>query len=403
MGLTARPRNQGWLTVISGPVHSEKTEEVEGFLDKLWDSGFKRDNNVVVFRHPADDSDPERIGQHRTQVTEQVNDIYEVIGPQTGTVVIVGASHYRDASLVSLVDALARSNRHVVVSGLNLDAEGKPFGLMPEFMGLADDVVLSKAICDLYPACGSTDANRSVRERDGYAARCTSHYSSPDAEGDGGKLELFLGPMFSAKTTLWSRSLRKVQRVSIPHIVFKWRGDARYGETEGEVFSSGNVTLHNDTKIPAVLVGDAGDIKTYLGDHPDIKSVFFDEGQFLAGIYGVIFDLLPRGYDFYGTALPRGFNRRGFAEVPSLMCLADKVSMENGVCVIPSCGRPGTDNQRMKHVDSRVTPAYATDPLVLVGGKDEKGAEYYYEPRCLDHWELRGEKPLEYRLNRFSW
>ena len=403
MVLTARPFNQGRLVVISGPVHSEKAEEVEGFLDKLGDSGFRRDSNVVVFRHPADDSDPERIGQHKAKVTEDVAEIYEAIGPHTGTVVIVGASHYRDSSLVLLVDAIVRSNRQMVVSGLNLDVEGKPFGLMPSFMGLADEVILSKAICDMYPACGSAEANRSVREGEEYAARCTSHYSSPDAPEEAGKLELFLGPMFSAKTTRWSRALKKVERVNVPHVVFMWRGHTRYGEKEGELFGLGNVTLHNKTRIPAVLVDSAKDIQNYLGDHPDIKAVFFDEGQFLGGLYRCVFDLLPQGYNFYGTALPRGFSRQGFGEVPSLMCSADRINMETAVCVTPSCGRPGTDNQRMKRVGGRAVPAHASDPLVLVGGKDERGAEYYYEPRCLDHWELRGEKPLEYRLSRFSW
>lgn len=413
MSITARPFEQGKLTVISGPVQSEKTQELEGFLDALRDSRFRQRGNAVLARHPRDDSDPERIGQHDAHVTDKVDEIYNAIEPQTGTIIIAGASHYRDSRLITLIDSALRSNRQVIASGLNLDSKGKPYGLMPQLMALADEVILSKAICGSYPVCSNTEANRSFKDDNGdYVARCAYHYSNPN-ETNGknitqGRLGLDVGSVRSGKTKYFARSVSKIRKVNWPHVLFKWTNDARYGEKIRDVFEEGTIASHDETTIhSAIAVRNAKDMENYLRDRPEIKKVFFDEAHFIEGIYDLVFRLLPEGYDFQGTALPRAFNRQKFNDVPALMCLADKIHTNQAICVTHFCGRPATDNQRMKRKEEGADPepAHADDPLVLVGGKDQEGAMYYYEPRCLRHWQLKGEHDpnLEYKLTPFTW
>jgi thymidine kinase len=61
--------------------------------------------------------------------------------------------------VVDAVEALRRSGRHVIVTGLNLDFAGRPFGSMPDLMARADEVTMLTAICVI---CGET-ATRTQR------------------------------------------------------------------------------------------------------------------------------------------------------------------------------------------------------------------------------------------------
>ena len=406
MSLKAKPFKQGSLTVISGPVGSEKTEELESFLDASVDSGYKTENNILVFRHPDDEKNPEQIGKHKTIITENVDDIYNKIISDTSTIIIAGAPHYQDSRIIDLTDAMVRSNRNVIVSGLNLNSKGQPYKKMPDFMALADRVILAKAICS-YHNCLNFEANRSQKNENQYNPVCTHHYHHdcpPISRQLVGSLECFVGPMFGGKSKKWKRELSKLDNKGLDYVVFKWIGDDRYGEDGKEkkkIFDPGNVTLHNDEKVPSVMVNTANDIKEYLSAHPHIKNSFIDELQFIQGIYDLIFEYQPKGHKFWGTGLPRGFNRKEFGDVPRLMCLANRVHMNHALCV--KCGDPATENQRMKEIAEVVYEAEDGDPLVMPGGAKKRGDKFFYQARCLDHWVLQGEPKSEFKLDKFSW
>mgnify|MGYP001560009731 CR=1 FL=1 len=405
MFLTGKPFQQGSLKIIAGPVSSGKTEKVEAYLDSLVDSGFKKDSNIVVARHPSDDKNPEHLGFHRTTVVSNADEIYDQIRSSTGTVIIMGASHFEDKNIVDLVDALVRSNRQVVLSGLNLTANGKPYGFMPEFMGLADEVELTKGTCTTN-GCHDESANRSGLSKKEYLAVCAHHYSNPDlplsAAGKEGSLELFVGSMFSGKSTQWFRKLRRRQKLDFSPIVFKYAHDDRYGEVRAECFQEGKITLHGGERVSAIAISTGDELRSYLENNPGKKDVFVDEGQFIAGLYDAVFNLIPRGYKFSGTGLQRGFNRKKFGDIPALMCLADAVNMNYAICV--ECGHPAPENQRMKRVNGgNPIPAHYHDPLQAVGGKDTAGVDYFYQARCLKDWVLDGEPRNCYELARFEW
>jgi len=402
MFLTAKPFERGGISIVTGPVDSDKTRRINGFLDAVVDSGYKRGDNIVVFRHPDDDKYPERIGKHEVKVTDNIGGICKGILPQTRTVVIVGASHYRDEKIVDLADAIVKSNRDLLVSGLNLDAEGRPHGFMPELITLADEILLAKAICS-HNGCRSMEATRSIRRGNSYSAVCAHHYRfdcPPISREFSGFLKLYLGSMYSGKTTEWGSDLNKIQEVGWNPLVLKYFGDDRDGEEERELFGEGYVTLHKGERIPAVLVKTGEDIKEYLESHPDRKYVFLNEGQFIKGLYDLVFELIPKGYKFCIDALLRGFNRKKFGEGAELVCLADVVNMNYATCVV--CGHPAGENQRMKRVGEMVLPAHSDDSLEVVGGKDDGKVKYFYEARCLRHWVLEGELDLRYELKPFS-
>ncbi|MBS3124107.1 hypothetical protein J4437_05750 [Candidatus Woesearchaeota archaeon] len=405
MVLTAKPFQRAKLSVISGPVRSGKTEEIEVYLDSLVDSGFKTGNNVLVVRHPDDDIDPGHIGRHEVTVTDDVDEIYSRISPKTSTLIVVGGAHFEDSSLIDLLDASVRSNINTVVSGLNLDINGKPYRLMPRLMALADEVQLSKAICSK-ATCHDSEANRSIKissstkQNRTYLPICAHHYnfpsSPPISQANGGNLEIVTGPMYSSKSTHLLRKLAKLSEAGLDTAVFKWSGDLRYGEEEKKAYDQGNITLHNGKRVPAVLVNSVEDIKNYLLEREEIRNIALDEGQFFPNVTYFCEEMLSKGYKITVTELARGFNRQPFLEAPALMCLADSIRIAYANCGV--CHSPATESQRMKKIGDKVVAAHINDPLTAVGGKDTGKVSYFYTPRCLDHWVLMGEKVNKYRL-----
>ncbi len=405
MNLTAKPFRHGLLRVISGPVASDKQARVEGFLDALVDSGHKRDGNILVFQHPEDDPNSGRIGKHNVPVTGSVDDIFESIQLHTETVIVVGASHYHDPSLVELADVVVRSNRQMVVSGLNLGTDGKPFGDMAGLMALADDVEIAKGIC-FYQGCSpGEEAVRSVLRGKEYAAACTHHAEFPNVppiEADArGRLSIDTGSVFSAKSSSWGGRLSKAIAAGQKPIVLKYLHDVRYSQTAAGLFEEGNITLHSSETISGINVKTADDIREYLSRSPFQKRVFLSEGQFFPGLYNLVAELLPKGYRFDIDALARSFNRKPFNDIPAMMALADDVRVNYAVCV--QCGKPGTDSQRMKIVDGKDIPADFKDPLEAVGGAKEEGVTFFYQARCLDDWVMVNEPSNRYTLPRFEW
>ena len=99
--------------------------------------------------------------------------------------------------LASVADQLATDGYEVIISGLDTDFAGRPFGPMPTLLALADSVAKLSAVCT-FPGCGE-EATRSqrlvnnqpaaiddpliviggtedAREPDRYEARCRTHH-----------------------------------------------------------------------------------------------------------------------------------------------------------------------------------------------------------------------------------
>ncbi len=404
--LTAKPFGHARFELISGPVGSEKTQEIESFLDSLVGSGYKRNGNILVVRHPKDDPNPYMIGRHEVKVTDTPQEIAAHIHPETETVIIAGISHYQDKSIVQLIDAINRSGRKATATGLNVDIDGDPHGHMADLMGIATHITLMKAECHI---CGDT-ANRSMhlKKSNQYVPVCSHHAAHPQLPaiqaGQAGNITVYAGSMYASKSTTWSKNVNRGFQQNHNPLVFKPIMDTRDGIENPKVFDTGYVTLHSGKRIEAILVENASQIDEYLEDHPKVRTIKVDEVQFMNGIYEFALRNVSRGYKISVNGLPRGFNRGSFNEAPKLMCLADKIHMNYAICVHQSnnipCGKPATESQRLKRItdEGPIEIAHVNDPLVLVGGRDEKGAKYFYEARCLEHWSLQGEPKNPYQL-----
>jgi thymidine kinase len=125
---------------------------------------------------------------------DAAKDIPGVVG--TADIVAIEEGQFWDADLPSVVEQLAEEGKQVLVTGLDQDFRGDPFGPMPVLMALADQVTKLTAICMV---CGEP-ATRTQRLIDGqpapvdsplimvggmgderYEARCRLHHEVPAA------------------------------------------------------------------------------------------------------------------------------------------------------------------------------------------------------------------------------
>jgi thymidine kinase len=62
-------------------------------------------------------------------------------------VVGIDEAQFFDEAIVSVCNTLANNGKRVIVAGLDMDYEGKPFGPMPQLLAVAEFVTKVHAIC----------------------------------------------------------------------------------------------------------------------------------------------------------------------------------------------------------------------------------------------------------------
>jgi thymidine kinase len=134
--------------------------------------------------------------QHVAVTVDAAAEIEAVVG--NADIVAVEEGQFWDDGLPEVVERLADTGKQVLVTGLDQDYRGNPFGPMPRMMALADQVTKLTAICMV---CGEP-ATRTQRLIDGlpapadsplimvggmgdekYEARCRLHHEVPLAAG----------------------------------------------------------------------------------------------------------------------------------------------------------------------------------------------------------------------------
>ncbi len=168
------------LIVITGPMFSGKSTEL---IRRLTIAKIAK-LSVVVFKPRRDTRTAAEICsrdgsciaativQHPHEMIEQAGDA-RVVG--------IDEAHFFESQLPEVAMRLARSGKLVIVSGLNLDFQERPFPGIPELLALADEIVHVRALCT---ACNQRYATRSQRLMGGqeryevgdseYAPRCLS-------------------------------------------------------------------------------------------------------------------------------------------------------------------------------------------------------------------------------------
>ncbi|MEY3404742.1 MAG: thymidine kinase [Cyclobacteriaceae bacterium] len=137
----------GWIEVICGCMFSGKTEELIRRLNRAIIANQK----VEIFKPLLDNRYHESdIVSHadrsiRSRAVATANDI--LLNAGDCDVVGVDEAQFFDPTIVDVCNAMANSGKRVIVAGLDMDFEGKPFGPMPNLLAVAEYVTKVHAIC----------------------------------------------------------------------------------------------------------------------------------------------------------------------------------------------------------------------------------------------------------------
>lgn len=176
-------QRSGWIEVICGSMFSGKTEELIRRLKRAKIASQK----VEIFKPGTDTRyDIKNVVSHDSNsiLATPVEHSSKILDLADGvTVVGIDEAQFFDAELTDVCEKLALKGIRVIVAGLDMDYQGKPFGPMPNLLAVAEYITKVHAICQ---HCGNL-ATHSYRlsdetgtvvlgEKDRYEPRCRNCY-----------------------------------------------------------------------------------------------------------------------------------------------------------------------------------------------------------------------------------
>lgn len=139
--------HRGWIEVIAGPMFSGKTEELIRRIKRAQIA----QQPVALFKSSLDQRyEDKAVVSHDQNNIPSVNlnkpmDTFQHI--DKARVVGFDESQFFDDELVNVARQLALDNYRVIIAGLDMDYEGKPFSPIPELLAVAEYITKVHAIC----------------------------------------------------------------------------------------------------------------------------------------------------------------------------------------------------------------------------------------------------------------
>ena len=195
------PRNpNGRLQVVCGPMFSGKSEELLRRVRRAQIAG----RTVEVVNHALDDRHAAgRVASHSglsiaSRSVPDVESLVELVGDRELDLLAIDEAQFFGLELVPTVSRLVLSGMSVVVAGLCVTFDGRPFEPLPSLMAIAEDVTKFTAVCAV---CGQDavfhqrvladavpDPRVATAEHVGgsesYQARCRQHFGERGRRAD---------------------------------------------------------------------------------------------------------------------------------------------------------------------------------------------------------------------------
>ena len=145
--LTGEAHRPGRIEVVCGSMFSGKTEEL---IRRMRRAQFAK-QRVEIFK-PAIDvrySEEDVVSHDQKHIKSTPIDSSASILLLSGDIDVVGIdeAQFFDAGLVDVCNELAYRGIRVIIAGLDMDFQGKPFGPIPALCAIADEVTKVHAIC----------------------------------------------------------------------------------------------------------------------------------------------------------------------------------------------------------------------------------------------------------------
>jgi len=143
----SKEKKTGWIEVVCGSMFSGKTEEL---IRRLNRAKYAR-LSVEIFKPKIDVrySDEDVVSHNdnsiRSTAVDSSANILLLFSP--ADVIGIDEAQFFDDGLVDVCNNLANQGVRVIIAGLDMDFQGKPFHPMPELMAIAEHVTKVHAIC----------------------------------------------------------------------------------------------------------------------------------------------------------------------------------------------------------------------------------------------------------------
>lgn len=137
----------GWIEIVCGSMFSGKTEEL---LRRLTRARIAK-QKVEVFKPAVDVRyDEDSVVSHDARKSNSIpveNASQILFYAEDFEVVGIDEAQFFGNELVSVCNELANRGKRVIVAGLDMDYQGKPFGPIPQLLATAEYVTKVHAIC----------------------------------------------------------------------------------------------------------------------------------------------------------------------------------------------------------------------------------------------------------------
>ena len=162
-------------------------------------------------------------------------------------------------------------------------------------------------------------------------------------------LELFIGPMFSGKTSKLVEIYKQCLFCNIPVAVINHSIDKRYNDTL--------MSTHDKVMIPCIQTNKLGNVwitddtkLQRLGDSCKLilaEVILINEGQFFEDLLPTVEHMLQHNKKIYIGGLDGDFERKKFGQILDLIPLCDKVTKMTSLCGLCKNGNPGIFSKRI--------------------------------------------------------
>lgn len=168
----------GRVEVITGCMYSGKSEELVRRLRRA----LLARKTVMAFKHTSDDRyEKDRLASHggqtfKARAYKTVKGMGEAA--RGAEVIAIDEAQFFGPELVTFCEAMADIGCRVIIAGLDLDSDGKPFGPIPVLMAVAEQVDKLTAICMVCGGVATRSYHKTGKDKqvevgaEQYEARC---------------------------------------------------------------------------------------------------------------------------------------------------------------------------------------------------------------------------------------
>lgn len=141
------PSHVGWIEIVCGGMFSGKTEELIRRAKRAYIAG----QQVVIVKPAIDNrySETEVVSHNENALPGLTVDTADqiILLTSSAKVVCIDEAQFFDNRIVDVVNTLANDGKRVIIAGLDMDFEGRPFEPMPQLLAIAEYVTKLHAIC----------------------------------------------------------------------------------------------------------------------------------------------------------------------------------------------------------------------------------------------------------------